>query len=229
MARVRARVRVPSQPVGLSVSLKLRLCSGTKGTKLGSQRTPMEPRFVRTIRPMRRNLFVSIVGLLLISGSASARAEEAYGSPAASAQGSSSAGLGLGLGVEATLTGLSGAALVYDAGAFRIDGVLGIATQGNTDFFLAGRFWYVLHTGDNSDFAIGGGLGIEDDDGGGPMGDENDIDLHVEAGAQIRAFITANVALSASGGFGFIVDEGDDFLGFGGQLMGTMGVTYFFE
>ncbi len=61
------------------------------------------------------------------------------------------------------------------------------------------------------------------------MGDDDDIDVHLEAGAQIRAFITSNVALSASGGFGFIFDEGDDFFGFGGQLMGAMGVTYFFQ
>ncbi len=174
---------------------------------------------MRKIPPMRKIPLVSIVGLLLLLGSPYASAQEAQ------ASGSSAGGHGLGVGAEATLTGLSGAALVYDAGAFRIDGVLGFASRGDTDFFLAGRFWYVLHTGDNSDFAIGGGLGIEDDDND----DGDDLDFHVEAGAQLRAFLTANVALSAAAGFGFIIDEGDDFLGFGGQLMGTMGVTYFFE
>ena len=177
---------------------------------------------------MRKLPLISIAGLVLLLGSPSANAQRAEASFEASASGSSAGG-GIGVGVEATLTGLAGAALVYDAGTFRIDGVLGFASRGDTDFFLAGRFWYVLHTGDNSDFAIGGGLGIVDDDNGGPMGDNDDIDIHIEAGAQIRAFLTSNVALSAAGGFGFILDEGDDFLGFGGQLMGTMGMTYFFN
>lgn len=184
-----------------------------------------------TLPPMRRISLVAILGLVLVLGSTSASAQEAAGSyEASSSSSASSEGQGLGVGVEATLTGLSGAALVYDAGAFRIDGVLGIASRGNTDFFLAGRFWYVLHSGDRSDISIGGGLGLESNDGGGGGGGGNndDIDFHVEAGAQIRAFITSNVALSAAGGFGVIIDEGDDFLGFGGQLLGTMGVTYFF-
>jgi hypothetical protein len=177
---------------------------------------------------MRRILFVSMIGLLLLLASTSASAQEVSGSAEVSASGTSSEGHGLGVGVEATLTGLTGAALVYDAGAFRIDGVLGLANRGDSDFFIAGRFWYVLHTGDNSDFSIGGGLGIEDDNGG-PNDDGDDLDIHIEAGAQIRAFLTTNVALSVSGGFGVIIDEGDDFLGFGGQLVGAMGVTYFFD
>ena len=192
---------------------------------------------VRDLQPngkvlMRRISLVAVFGLVLVLGSTSASAQEAAGSYEATSS-DSSEGQGLGVGVEATLTGLSGAALVYDAGAIRIDGVLGISSRGNTDFFLAGRFWYVLHAGDRSDISIGGGLGIQEN-GGIRNGGSDDIhiidtlDFHVEAGAQIRAFITNNVALSASGGFGVIIDEGDEFLGFGGQLLGTMGVTYFF-
>ena len=30
-------------------------------------------------------------------------------------------------------------------------------------------------------------------------------------------------------GLGIIIDEGDDFLGFGGELMGSIGITYFFD
>lgn len=180
---------------------------------------------------MQSTHVLSAIGLVLVLGTANANAQEASGSFQATgprpAPASSSSGHGFGIGAESTLTGVTGAALVYDAGNWRIDGLLAFSSQGGTDLALAGRFWYVLHTGESSDLSIGGGLGLVDGDGG-PMND-NDLDVHIEAGAQIRAFITSNVALSAAGGFGFVIDDGDDFLGFGGQLIGSMGVTYFFE
>ena len=63
------------------------------------------------------------------------------------------------------------------------------------------------------------------------LGPTTDTDLHVEAGAQLRAFLASNVALSAALGLG--IENGDDnadpdieFLS--GQLVGNLGITYFF-
>lgn len=146
----------------------------------------------------------------------------------AEARAQASSGSGLGVGVEATITGLNGPAIVYQAPQFHIDGVIGVNSLGlggGDNFLIAGRFFYEIHSGELSDFSLGGGIGIInfDNDPG-----DDDADLHFEAGAQIRAFLAPNVALSTSLGLGFVVDEGDDDFGILGQLTGAMGVTYFF-
>lgn len=162
---------------------------------------------------MRKILFSLLaLGTVLALGTTTARAQ-------------ASEGTGIGVGAQSTTTGLSGPSVVYQAPQFHIEGLLGVnSIDDNTDFALAGRFYYEIHNGELSDFSIGGGLGVLNLDRPG----DDDVDLHLEAGAQIRAFLAPNVALSTSLGLGFVIREGNDDFGILGQLTGSMGVTYFF-
>jgi hypothetical protein len=146
-------------------------------------------------------------------------------SSSARAQGTESTGIGV--GVTSTLTGLTGPTLTYQASRFHVEGVVGFHDDGFTEIDLAGRFWFQIHATATSDFSVGGGIGIESVDAG-PV---TDTDLHIEGGAQLRAFLASNVALGASLGLG--IENGDDnadgdveFLA--GQLVGGLSVTYFF-
>ncbi len=153
-------------------------------------------------------------------------------------------GHGAGIGVEQNLGGLTGGAFVYDAAHFHVDVLLGIAhiSENGPDFSsvgVAGRFFYVVHRLDRADFSIGGGLGLERTD----LGNAHETNIHIEAAAQIRAFITGNVALSAALGLVIVTadnnglpsgpvvggGQGDTEFGFGGQLFGGFGLTYFFR
>lgn len=160
--------------------------------------------------------------------------------PAASAS-AQEAERGLGIGAQSMLTspglldfftsGVSGAALTYDAGTFHVDGIFGLISDGETGFGLGVQGWYMLHGGGIADLSVGGGIGFADDrdfDGDG-------IDVHVDAGVKIRLFLVSNVALSAIIGLGFIfeddddeIDDDDDLFAITGQNLGSMGITYFF-
>ena len=131
---------------------------------------------------------------------------------------------GVGVGAEALLTGPVGPTVVYQAERFHLAGLLAIDSESSTQFVAAGRFWFEAHSGDNSDFSVGGGLGFLNISGD----DNDDTDVFLEAGAQLRAFLTSNVALSATVGFSIFFDEGDDRFRLSGQLTGGMGMTYFF-
>jgi hypothetical protein len=137
----------------------------------------------------------------------------------------------MGVGVQSTLTGLTGPTLTYQTPRFHLDGVLGFHDDGQTAFELAGRFWWAVHSTAASDFSIGGGLGVQYVD----FGPDSDSDIHLELGAQLRAFVATNLAISASLGLGLTTgtfaafDEGDESASFlGGQLVGAAGLTYFF-
>lgn len=132
-------------------------------------------------------------------------------------------GAGLGVGVHAMLSGPFGAAIIYDPGAFHIEGMIGFASNGTTAIALGGRFWYHLHTSTAADFSLGGGLGLStvDDD------PEDQNNVHIDAGAQLRAFVVPNVALSATLGLAIVTGDAD-FVGLTGQLVGGLGISYFF-
>ena len=49
----------------------------------------------------------------------------------------------------------------------------------------------------------------------------------IDIGAQIRAFLTSNVALSAFGGLAVLAGDADGFA-LDGQPVGALGLTYFF-
>ena len=131
---------------------------------------------------------------------------------------------GLGVGAEATTTGLSGASVVYDAHKWRVGGFLGLRSGGGTDVRLGGRFFFRLHQRGPADFSIGAGVGIDRDDG------DDRTDIHVEVALQLRAFIVPNVALGGTSGAGFVAvgNDGQDQLLIGGQLLGAVGLWYFF-
>jgi hypothetical protein len=152
---------------------------------------------------------------------------------------SSSGGDRFGVGMEAVLTSPfvpslgaailpSGAAAVsYDTGKFRIDGLLYMLFIENaaTTFALGARFFYALHENRNADFSIGGGvaLGYYDLDPGG-----DGVRFAIEGAAQLRAFIVENVALSGTLGIGFSLGEGPFVMQLGGQLTGAFGLMYYF-
>jgi hypothetical protein len=131
---------------------------------------------------------------------------------------------GVGIGAEAMLTGLRGAAVTYEAGAFHIAGLVGLASNGQTELRFAGRFFFVVHSASSADFSLGGGVGVVDRDDG---NNNEGTDFHLEGVAQLRVFLAPNVAVSASAGLGAIGGDGDG-LRIDGQLVGGFGVTYFF-
>jgi hypothetical protein len=141
---------------------------------------------------------------------------------------SNTTGAGLGLGGTAYLSGLAGANVVYDLGAFHVEGLLGFlrrdvggANATLWNFGVGG--WYHLNVGDSSDFSLGGTVGFAHD----TVGDGN-TDLRIEPGAMIRAFVTSNVALHGRLGFVMILDEEDTFA-LASNVMGGFGVTYFLK
>ena len=134
----------------------------------------------------------------------------------------------LGVGVHAMLDGGGpfGPAIVYDTGIFHIEGLVGFAdTDGATEFDVGGRFWYHINSSQSADFSLGGGLGVTSID---PEGEaEGTTDIEIDVGAQLRAFIVPNVALSASLGLAIITGD-NDVISLTGDLTGAAGVTYFF-
>jgi hypothetical protein len=198
---------------------------------------------------MRRTiLFFSlfVAAATLTASSAFAQA------PATTASGAASGhGRGIGLGAMTMLNGVSGLLVTWGSsgGGFHLDGFAGLhhynpgAPNNTTDFSLGGRFWYHLHAASFADFSLGGGVGIirwVQDPGGG--GESDNLDVSLEVGGQIRAFIVPNVALLADLGVGATFGGNDNIL-IGGQTVtgagspeggsnfavGTLGIAYFFE
>ena len=148
---------------------------------------------------------------------------------------------GLGIGAETFLTtplatfGVTPgvATLTYDTSVWRVSGLLAMLTQEDSVTILGfgGRFYYPIHRRHDSDFSIGGGLAILNTN---PDPGDSDTSFHIEGGAQLRAFLTDNVALSSTVGLAIVVadDDGpapdDSSFGILGQLVGSFGVTYFF-
>lgn len=159
-------------------------------------------------------------------------------------------GYGVGVGAVTMLNGTSGALFTWGSsgGSFHVDGLFGlhrIRRNGNytTDFSVGGRFWYHLHAASFADFSLGGGVAFTDwTENPGANTPNNHLDVSIEAGGQIRAFIVPNVALLADLGFGATFGNNDN-IAIGGQsvtgsaspeggaefVMGTLGIAYFFE
>ena len=168
--------------------------------------------------------FALVAALALVAAAGTAQAQET--APVATTRG------GLGVGAAAMLRGPSGLNVVYDAGRWHADAILGIAGDagggpggGGTTFDLGVRGWFHLHQGNNSDFSLGGGLGFQMSDPDGPA--DSTTVTTIDIGAQIRAFVTSNVALSAFGGLAVLTGDLDGFA-LDGQPVGILGLTYFF-
>lgn len=158
----------------------------------------------------------------------------------ASAQERSGVGVGVGTMLTSQLSPFGGAApgvaqLTYDTGAFYITGMLALTVEDEdeTVIGIGGRFYFPVHNGDRSDFSLGGGLALVNTDPD-AAGAESDTSVFMEFGGRMRAFLNANVALDAGVGIGILVaDEGgaapdDNAFGLLGNLVGSLGMTYFF-
>jgi hypothetical protein len=130
-------------------------------------------------------------------------------------------GTGIGVGVQGMLLpgGPSGLSIAYDGGPWHAEGLLGIYKPpvGKAGVDVGGNFWFHLHKTANADFSVGGGLGLA----AGPS-----TVFYIQAGGQIRAFLTSNVALSATLGLAFSVIDADQ-IGLGGQSLGTTSLGSF--
>jgi hypothetical protein len=194
-------------------------------------------------------ILLSVFAIMLTVSSAQAQIpstmnsspEPSMASGSSMASGASvSHGRGIGVGAATMLNGTSGALFTWGSsgGGFHIDGLAGLRRNPNetTSFTLGGRFWYHLHAASFADFSLGGGLGFyrwRSNPGG--NNSKSHIDVSLEVGAQIRAFIVSNVALLADLGLGATFGDNDNIL-FGGQsvgssefVAGTLGIAYFFD
>lgn len=174
---------------------------------------------------------LSAVLMLTVSGTALAQDPAASGS-----MGGGGGARGLGLGFATMIvgtspgtmpTGLSGASLAYDWGQFHIDTILFFQDRGgpaSTEFGVGGRFWWHLHTASAADFSLGAGFGYATQDPPGPGDSQMVI---IEAGAQIRAFLVSNVAVSAGLGINVLSADAEGFL-LSAVPVGLLGLHYYF-
>ena len=165
-------------------------------------------------------------------------------------------GRGVGVGAATMLNGTSGALFTWGSagGGLHVDGLFGLhhyrdnpTGNNTTSFTVGGRFWYHLHAASFADFSVGGGIGfISWTNNPGTGASDSRLDLSMEVGGQIRAFIVPNVALLANLGFGATFGNNDNIM-IGGQsvtgsgspeaanagdnnfVVGTLGIAYFFE
>ncbi len=147
-----------------------------------------------------------------------------------SSQSDGTLGSAVGVGVHAMLSGPVGPAFVYNGGRFHIEGILAFTDLDNgNEMALAGRGWFHVHESPGASLSIGGGIGFmnsEMSSGTPGVPDAETSATVIELGAQVRFFVTRNVALSAA--LGISILSGDaDVISIGGQLTGGLGVTYF--
>jgi len=182
--------------------------------------------------------FIAVAFLTVSSAQAQPTEASATISPATSGRGH-----GLGVGAMSMLNGFDGALVTWGSGGFHADGFFGLRhyspnnnNNTSTAFSVGGRFWYHVHAAQFADFSLGGGLGLWhwNTNPGNPNNDSR-LDLALEVGGQIRAFIVPNVALLADLGLGVTFSQTDDLLigaqsvGGGRFVAGTLGIAYFFE
>jgi hypothetical protein len=145
---------------------------------------------------------------------------------------------GLGVGVNGMIdsrdfaNSVPALSVLYEMDKIRFGGLFGfnIITKGQPKIFkFGGQFFYKLHGNQTADFSLGGLLGmriIADY----PV-DQTDVGLLLGLGAQVRAFIVTNVSLDASLGLGLLVDLNDKSqtaVALSGDVMATIGLTYYF-
>jgi hypothetical protein len=145
---------------------------------------------------------------------------------------------GLGVGATIFLSGLGGPDVVYDFGAWHLEGMLafdhrpangGPNPPSSTTFEFGAGGWYHLHLGESSDFSLGGSLGFLTNS----TGPASNTAMVFEPGAMVRVFVTPNVAIHAR--LGLIFAVGDNVgplqkqIGLDGEVANDFGFTYFFR
>jgi hypothetical protein len=175
---------------------------------------------------MRRIITLSLLAAGLFA-SRGAFAQPLEGNTTATIDGTGPA-RGLGLGVAAMLSGPAGLSVAYDAGLWHLDTMFALAKAGGgspgnrVQMTLGGRFWFHLHRTSSSDFSVGGGLGFTHD---GPS--DNDI-LHIDGGAQLRAFLVSNVAFAVTAGLAVNAMDAN-LVALDGQFIGAAAIHYYFH
>jgi hypothetical protein len=112
-------------------------------------------------------------------------------------------------------------------GRFHIDGLFGLASAANTAFDLGVRGWYHVHAASAADFSLGAGFAFVSWRAA-PA--DRQYDFELELGAQTRVFIVPNVALLASLGMGiYLPDSGSSAVAITGNLIGSVGLAYYFQ
>jgi hypothetical protein len=115
------------------------------------------------------------------------------------------------------------------SGRFHVDGLFGFLNHNTSNFDIGVRGWYHLHATPSSDLSVGGGVTLISWKQPGP-GQSRKTDFHMELGAQIRAFIVSNVALLGAVGMNmYFPDEGDSTFIISGNLVGAVGLAYYFQ
>jgi hypothetical protein len=113
------------------------------------------------------------------------------------------------------------------AGRFHLDGLFGFLNHKTSNFDLGVRGWYHLHATSFSDLSAGGGFTLISHK---TPGRGRQTDFQVELGAQIRAFIVSNVALLGAVGMNmYFPDEGSSTFIISGNLVGSIGLAYYFQ
>jgi hypothetical protein len=169
---------------------------------------------------MRTAISTVLAAALLVVSQRPSLAQETAPAPVVAGPRAATHGVGPGVGVTGMLLGgPAGLSLAYDGGPWHAEAMLGLIKPGSgvrANFDLGARFWYHLHATANADFSVGGGLGYVRIGRSAPASATNGI--FIEAGGQIRAFITSNVALSASLGLSIATADFEAY-GLGGQSL----------
>ncbi len=137
----------------------------------------------------------------------------------------------IGVGVDLPLAAgvLPEVAVDYDAGAFHVGGGLGIENPegpNNTEVDASGHFFFHVASSAMADFGVGGDI-LFQSIGNGPGNNGTATNVFLEPGAQIRAFIASNVALSLTLGMSIGVGDSSNFY-FGSRPEGEAGLRYYF-
>jgi hypothetical protein len=133
---------------------------------------------------------------------------------------------GLGFGYAQTLRGGGGINLVFDPGSWHADMIVGLNdTEAATQIRFAARGWFHMHSTGSSDFSLGGGLALINNNPDGEPPAANNI--FIELGAMLRFFPVSNVSISLFGGLSVGAGDAGGFE-LNGQPLGALAVTYFF-
>lgn len=173
---------------------------------------------------MRKNILLAAVFVLASAAPALAGGKEA------------TIGVGAEFGLPVSIGGVQvssptgGASVNYDAGPFHVGGFLGFqdgSMNDDTDYTFGARFYYHVHDTTMSDFSVGVMVGFFSRDDRQVLEDNRNSEVYFEPGAQIRAFISNNVALSFTAGISFGLADASG-AALGAQLQGLGGVHYYF-
>jgi hypothetical protein len=139
----------------------------------------------------------------------------------------------IGVGAEYQLSGVGGLSLQYDAGTFHAGAAIGLDDPkgGAADFQIAGDFWFHVHHTAFTDFSVGGSLGFDSKSVTVANMTNRNTDIFLEPGFQIRAFLSSNVALSATGGISIGLADANGAVAIAGQnfgAAGSIGIHYYF-